>query len=71
LAYLAYLALAGRTSVFCDLGFDEAEAHVLAMRADLMAALREHIKDRGWTLNKDYREMLQCLLKEKARFRST
>jgi predicted XRE-type DNA-binding protein len=36
-------------SVFRDLGFDEAEAHVLAMRADLMAALREHIKERGWT----------------------
>ena len=34
---------AGR-SVFYDLGFDEAEARVLAMRADLMAALRK-----GWT----------------------
>ena len=36
-------------SVFRDLGFDEAEARVLEMRADLMAALREHIKERGWT----------------------
>jgi hypothetical protein len=40
---------AGR-SVFYDLGFDEAEARVLEMRADLMAALREHIEKRGWTL---------------------
>lgn len=39
---------AGR-SVFYDLGFDEAEARVLEMRADLMAALREHIQKRGWT----------------------
>ena len=36
-------------SVFHDLGFDEAEARVLAMRADLMAALREHIEKKGWT----------------------
>jgi predicted XRE-type DNA-binding protein len=39
-------------SVFRDLGFDEAEAKVLEMRADLMAALREHIKERGWTQSK-------------------
>jgi predicted XRE-type DNA-binding protein len=39
---------AGR-SVFYDLGFDEAEARVLEMRADLMAAQREHIEKRGWT----------------------
>ena len=39
---------AGR-SVFYDLGFDEAEARVLEMRADLMAALRMHIEKKGWT----------------------
>lgn len=39
---------AGR-SVFYDLGFDEAEARVLEMRADLMAALRDHIEKKGWT----------------------
>jgi len=39
-------ALPGR-SVFYDLGFDEAEAHVLEMRAELMAALREHIEKRA------------------------
>ena len=36
-------------SVFYDLGFDEAEARVLEMRADLMAALRDHIEKKGWT----------------------
>ena len=36
-------------SVFHDLGVDEAEARVLAMRADLMAALRVHITGQGWT----------------------
>ena len=36
-------------SVFYDLGFDEAEACVLEMRADLMAALRDHIEKKGWT----------------------
>ena len=35
--------------MFYDLGFDEAEARVLEMRADLMGALREHIQKRGWT----------------------
>jgi hypothetical protein len=28
--------------VFCDPGFDEAGAKMLEMRAELMAALREH-----------------------------
>jgi predicted XRE-type DNA-binding protein len=46
---------AGR-SVFYDLGFDEAEA-VLAMRADLMAALREHITKRGWTQSEAAKEL--------------
>jgi predicted XRE-type DNA-binding protein len=44
-------------SVFHDLGFDEAEAHVLAMRTDLMAALREHIKAQGWTQSKAAAEL--------------
>jgi predicted XRE-type DNA-binding protein len=43
-----HITPAGR-SVFYDLGFDEAEARVLEMRADLMAALREHIQKQGWT----------------------
>jgi predicted XRE-type DNA-binding protein len=44
-------------SVFYDLGFDEAEAHVLEMRADLMAALREHIQKRGWTQSEAAKEL--------------
>jgi len=44
----SHVTPAGR-SVFCDLGFDEAEARVLEMRADLMAALRDHIQKKGWT----------------------
>ena len=44
-------------SVFRDLGFDEAEAKVLEMRADLMAALREHIKERGWTQSRAAKEL--------------
>ncbi len=43
-----HVTAAGR-SVFYDLGFDEAEARVLEMRAELMAALREHIEKKGWT----------------------
>src|SRR5580693_7837787 len=43
-----HITPAGR-SVFYDLGFDEAEARVLEMRAELMAVLREHIEKNGWT----------------------
>ena len=41
----SHVTPAGR-SVFYDLGFDEAEARVLEMRADLMAALRDHTHER-------------------------
>ena len=44
-------------SVFRDLGFDDAEAKVLEMRAELMAALREHIKERSWTQSKAAKEL--------------
>ena len=44
-------------NVFRNLGFDEAEVKVLEMRADLMAALREHIKERGWTQSKAVKEL--------------
>ncbi len=47
----------GNRSVFRDLGFDDAEAKVLEMRAELMAALREHIKERGWTQSKAAKEL--------------
>lgn len=36
-------------NVFIDLGFDEAEAQVLALRADLMAQLDQQIKARKMT----------------------
>jgi predicted XRE-type DNA-binding protein len=45
-------------SVFLNLGFDAAEARVLQMRADLMAALREHIEEEGWTQRRAAKELM-------------
>ncbi|QMV19573.1 helix-turn-helix domain-containing protein [Granulicella sp. 5B5] len=39
----------GSGNVFIDLGFDEAEAHVLLMRADLMIEIEKLIVAKGWT----------------------
>ena len=39
----------GSGNVFIDLGFDEAEAQVMALRAELMVRLRKHLADEGWT----------------------
>jgi predicted XRE-type DNA-binding protein len=36
-------------NVFADLGFSAEEATLLAMRAELMARLRETIAAKGWT----------------------
>jgi predicted XRE-type DNA-binding protein len=36
-------------NVFADLGFSPEQATVLAMRAELMARLRQTIVDKGWT----------------------
>ncbi|MBL8447736.1 MAG: XRE family transcriptional regulator [Zoogloeaceae bacterium] len=36
-------------NVFADLGFSPEEATILAMRAELMARLRETITEKGWT----------------------
>ena len=36
-------------NVFADLGFSPEESVLLAMRAELMARLRETIAERGWT----------------------
>lgn len=36
-------------NVFTDLGFSAEESTLLAMRAELMARLRDTIKQRGWT----------------------
>jgi len=39
----------GSGNVFVDLGFDEAEAQVMALRAELMIRLSERLKAKGWT----------------------
>jgi predicted XRE-type DNA-binding protein len=39
----------GSCNVFADLGFDEAEAQVMAMRAELMIRIGEQLKTKGWT----------------------
>jgi predicted XRE-type DNA-binding protein len=44
-------------NVFIDLGFDEAEAHVLLMRTDLMIALERHIAAKGWTQSEAAKRM--------------
>ena len=36
-------------NVFVDLGFDEAEARVMALRAQLMIRLSQELKAKGWT----------------------
>ena len=36
-------------NVFTDLGFPAEEAALMAMRAELMASLRQTITERGWT----------------------
>lgn len=36
-------------NVFADLGFSPEEATILAMRAELMARIREIISAKGWT----------------------
>lgn len=36
-------------NVFVDLGFDEAEAQIMAMRVELMVSIEKHITAQGWT----------------------
>ena len=36
-------------NVFVDLGFDPAEAKVLALRAEVMIRLQQHLRLQGWT----------------------
>jgi predicted XRE-type DNA-binding protein len=36
-------------NIFIDLGFDEAEAHILTLRVELLAAIERHINSQGWT----------------------
>ena len=39
----------GSGNVFLDLGFDPAEAEVMALRAEVMIRLEQHLKSKGWT----------------------
>ena len=39
----------GSGNVFVDLGFDEAEAQVMALRVQLMIRLRERLQEKGYT----------------------
>ncbi len=39
----------GSGNVFLDLGFDPAEARVMALRAEVMIRLEQHLKAKGWT----------------------
>ena len=36
-------------NIFLDLGFEPAEAKILALRAEVMIRLEEHLKAKGWT----------------------
>lgn len=39
----------GSGNVFIDLGFDAAEAEILALRAEVMIRIEQHLKTKGWT----------------------
>lgn len=39
----------GSGNVFIDLGFDAAEAKVLALRTEVMIRMEQHLKAQGWT----------------------
>ena len=39
----------GSDNVFVDLGFDPAEAQVMALRAEVMIRIEQHLKVQGWT----------------------
>ena len=39
----------GSGNVFVDLGFDPAEAKVMALRAEVMIRLERHVNTMGWT----------------------
>jgi predicted XRE-type DNA-binding protein len=41
--------IVGSGNVFIDLGFDEAEARVMALRVELMMRLRETLQEQGYT----------------------
>jgi len=42
-------SIAGSGNVFIDLGFDDVEARVMALRVELMMRLRERLQEEGYT----------------------
>ncbi len=36
-------------NIFLDLGFDPAEAKVMALRAEVMIRMEQHLRTQGWT----------------------
>lgn len=47
----------GSGNVFLDLGFDPAEAKVMALRAEVMLRLEQHLKTKGWTQSEAARRL--------------
>ena len=39
----------GSGNVFIDLGFDPAEAEIMALRAEVMIRIEQRLKSQGWT----------------------
>jgi predicted XRE-type DNA-binding protein len=39
----------GSGNVFIDLGFDPAEAEIMALRAEVMIRIEQRVKSKGWT----------------------
>jgi predicted XRE-type DNA-binding protein len=39
----------GSGNVFLDLGFDPAEAEIMALRAEVMIRMEQHLKAKNWT----------------------
>lgn len=39
----------GSGNVFVDLGFDPAEAEIMALRAEIMIRIEQQLKSKGWT----------------------
>jgi predicted XRE-type DNA-binding protein len=39
----------GSGNVFVDLGFDKAEAQIMALRAEVMLRMEQYLKAQGWT----------------------
>ena len=39
----------GSGNIFIDLGFDPAEAEIMALRAEVMIRIEQRLKSQGWT----------------------